>query len=179
MMTDDKNLADESPKTTDSQETIGSTEISSVIDPDSIVAQGELNSEEILERIILYAFEQASEMLNQADGFDPFTILIKGEDLFIEEQPGESEEESFASARRTICQMKELCDAYLFCYDGFVELDDGPSDAIILEHARQGDEQAQILVCLYHEHDDHYHFDENLYHVGETQTLFGDAAEEI
>lgn len=142
------------------------------ISPEDITGQGELDSEQILERAILYALEQASEKLEQSDGFDPFTILIKGEELFIEDQPGETEEESFASARRTVFQMERLCDAYVFCYDGLVELDEGPSDALIVEHANKKDEQAQIIVCLYHIHDDHYHFSEDLYHVGEAPTLF-------
>jgi len=174
MMTEDKDFTDE-PQSDDLQsDDLQSDALLDTIPMEDIVAEGELDSAEILERTILYAFEQASEMLEQGGGFDPFTILIKGEELFIEDQPGDTEEESYDSARRTIFQMGELCDAYIFCYDGFVELDDGPSDAVIVEHANRGDEQAQIIVCLYHLHDDHYHFDENLYHVGEADILFGD-----
>lgn len=160
--------------TTNDQTTTG--DAPDPIRPDDIVAEGELNSEQVLERAVLYALEQGTEKLMQSGGFDPFLTIIKGEDLFIEDHPGETEEESYDSARRTILQMEHLCDAYAFCYDGFVELDDGPSDALIVEHASKGDESAQIIVCLYHVHGDHYHFDENLYQVGETETLFDDAA---
>jgi hypothetical protein len=140
----------------------------------NVVAQRELSSEQILERVILYALEQGTEKLEQSGDFDPFTILIEGEELFIEEHPGESEEQSYASARRTVYQMERLCNAYVFCYDGYVTLEDGTSDALVVEYANKGDEQAQIIVRMYHLHDDHRHFDEELYQVGETETLFSE-----
>jgi hypothetical protein len=140
--------------------------------PPDIVAQGELSSEQILERVVLYAFEQGAEKLEQGLFFEPFTILIEGEELFIEEHPGEDEEESYASARRTVYQMERLCNAYVFCYDGYVTLDDGTCDALVVEYANKGDEMAQIIVRIYHRHNDHYHFEESFYQVGETETLF-------
>jgi hypothetical protein len=139
-----------------------------------VVAQRELSSEQILERAILYALDQGTEKLEQSGDFDPFTILIEGEELYVEEHPGESEEQSYASARRTVYQMERLCNAYAFCYDGYVTLDDGTSDALVVEYANKGDEKAQIIVKLYHLHDDHRHFDEALYQVGETETLFSE-----
>jgi hypothetical protein len=139
---------------------------------DDIVEEGELTDEEIVSRTILYAFDQGIEMLEQSGGFDPFTVVVSDDELYIEEQPGETEEESYASARRTVFQMERLCDAYAFCYDGYVNLEDGESDAIIVEWARKGDGAAQTLVKLYHRHGDHLHFDEELYQVGEAESLF-------
>jgi hypothetical protein len=132
----------------------------------------ELSSEQITSRALLYAFDQGVEMLEQSGEFEPFTIIISGEELFIEEQPGENPDESYASARRTVYQMERLSDAYLFCYDGYVELDAGPSDALIVEWANKGDENAQIIIKLYHRHGEHYHFDEALYQVGETGSFY-------
>jgi hypothetical protein len=140
---------------------------------DDVIAKGELDTEEILERTVLYALEQGTEKLEQSGGFEPFTILIEGEELYIEEQPGETEEQSYAAARRAVYQMERLCNAYVFCYDGFVDLEDGTSDALVAEFARKGDEKAQIVVRLYHRHGDQLHFDEALYQVGEAETLFG------
>jgi hypothetical protein len=167
--------------------------------PQDAVAEGELSAEQILERTVLYALEQGAEKLGQAEGFDPFTILIDGEELYLEEHPGESEEVSRASARRTVYQMERLCDAYVFCYDGYVELADGADedgedgdtgdtgevnggadtedagtrDALIAEYASKGDEQAPIVALMYHRHGDHSHFDDTLYQIGEADTLFG------
>jgi hypothetical protein len=139
-------------------------------------AQGELDAEGILGRTVLYALEQGAEKLEQNGGFEPFTILIEGEELYIEEQPGETEEQSYAAARRTVYQMERLCNAYVFCYDGFVDLEEGTSDALVAEYASKGDEKAQVIVRLYHRHGDHYHFDEVLYQVGEADTLFSAGA---
>jgi hypothetical protein len=144
-----------------------------------ILAEGELSSEQILERVVLYALDQGTEKLEQSGALEPFTILIEGEELFIEEHPGETEEESFDSARRTIYQMERLCNAYAFCYDGYVELDEGTSDALIVEYANKTDEKAQVIVMLYHLHGDHYHFDDSLYQVGEAETLFGTLASSV
>jgi hypothetical protein len=141
------------------------------------VAEGELSSEQILERAVLYALDQGREMLEQSGEFEPFTVLIDGEELYIEEHPAESEEESYASARRTVYQMERVCSAYAFCYDGYVDLEDGTSDALVVEFANKGDKQAQIIVLTYHRHDDHYHFNDTLYQVGETDTLFGGTPE--
>jgi hypothetical protein len=142
----------------------------------NIIAEGELRSEQILERVVLYALDQGTEKLEQSGTLEPFTILIEDEELFIEEHPGEDEEASYASARRTVYQMERLCNAYVFCYDGYVVLDEGTRDALIVEYANKGDEKAQVIVRLYHSHDDHYHFDESLYQVGEAETLFGGLA---
>jgi hypothetical protein len=144
-----------------------------------ILAEGELSSEQILERVVLYALDQGTEKLEQSGALEPFTILIEGEELFIEEHPGETEEESFDSARRTIYQMERLCNAYVFCYDGYVTLDEGTSDALIVEYANKTDEKAQVIVRLYHLHGDHYHFDESLYQVGDAETLFGALASSV
>ncbi|MDR1713236.1 MAG: hypothetical protein LBR39_03675 [Coriobacteriales bacterium] len=132
----------------------------------------ELTDEKITDRVVFYAFDQAAEMLQEAGGFEPFTIILKGEDLFIEEHPGESVEECYDLARKEVFKMQLIAEAYAFCYDGFVELEDGPSDAIIVERASKGDAQAEVLVVLYHQHGDHYHFDETFYSMGETEPLF-------
>ena len=142
------------------------------IQPEDIAQEGELDPEEAVARTVMYAFDEGKEKLRQNGGFDPFTITVKGDELFIEEHPGDDADESYASARRTVFQMALLCETYVLCYDGYVELDEGPSDAIIVECANKGDEQAQIIVCLYHQHGDEYHFDEDLYQVGETDNFF-------
>ena len=150
------------------------------IPSEDIAAEEELDTEEALARVIMYAFDQGREKLIEVGAFDPFTICLKGEELYIEEHPGDDAEESYASARRTVFQMALLSEAYVLCYDGYVELDEGPSDALIVECAHAEDEQAQIIVCLYHTHDDEYHFDEDLYQVGETYNflLSGEPVEE-
>jgi hypothetical protein len=180
---DDKSLTDSLTSDgviTMAVDDISTQDFSDDVDVSSdVVETGELTDEEIVSRTILYAFDQGTEMLEQSGGFDPFTIVVSEEELFIEEQPGETEEESYASARRTIYQMERLCDAYAFCYDGFVDLEDGESDAIIVEWARKTDEFAQVIVKLYHRHGDHLHFGEELYQVGDADSLFKPVGDEV
>jgi hypothetical protein len=137
--------------------------------------EGEFNEEGVLERTVLYAFDQGAEILEQRGELEPFTILIEGEELYIEEHPAESEEESYASARRTVYQMERLCDAYVLCYDGYVNLEEGTSDALVIEYAHREDAQAQTIIRLYHRHGEDYHFGDELYQVGEAESLFSDA----
>jgi hypothetical protein len=70
--------------------------------------------------------------------------------------------------------MERVCNAYVLCYDGLVTLEEGTSDALIVEYVQKGEPQAQIVVRLYHQHGDHYHFGDELYLVGETETLFSE-----
>ena len=143
-----------------------------------VVEESEINAERILERTILFALDEAGEQLKQSGGVEPFTVLIKGEELFVEEQPGISEEISYAAARRAVFQMENLCNAYVFCYDGYVDLDSGQSDALIAEFANKEDEQAQVIVRLYNNTDDGPEIEDTLYHVGDAETLFGSKRED-
>jgi len=146
--------------------------VQSPIQSDDILSEGELNSEEILARTILYALDEGAEKLRQCGCFDPFTILIKGEELFIEDHPGDDEEGSYASANRTILLMEKLGDAYVFCYDAVVDLDSGQCNALIVEYAKKDDELAQINIRLYRIENGEYVFDESLYQAGETESFF-------
>lgn len=141
-----------------------------------VVGESELNSEQILERAILFALDEAAEQLEQSNGVEPFTVLIKGEELFVEEHANKTEEESYASARRAVFQMEKLCNAYVFCYDGFVDLDSGTSDALIAEFANKGDENGQVIVRLYSKEGEKLTVDETLYHVGDADSLFNESS---
>jgi len=132
----------------------------------------EFTDEEIADHVVFYALDQAVEMLEEADGFTPFTIVVRGEELFIEEHPGDDGEECYASAQKEVFRMALISEAYAFCYDGFVDLDDGQKDAIIVERARKGDEVAEVIVKIYEKHGDHYHFDDTLYNLGDAPSFY-------
>lgn len=140
---------------------------------EDVVEQGELNADEILEGSILFALDEAAEELEATGELEPFIVILQGEELFVEKLPSSSEEVSYAAARRSVYQMEKICNAYVFCYDGYVELDEGTSDALITEFANKGDEQAQVIVRLYTNDDDKLEIEEELYHVGDADTLFG------
>ena len=133
---------------------------------------GELSEEDPVERAVFIALDEAANKLDEQGGFDPFIIIVEGDEIHIEEQSGDDEDEIIELARQTVFQMENIADAYIMVYDGYVDLDDGRSDAIIVEFARKGEPEAQVLAWLYHSHDDHVHFQEPLYTLGMTTSLF-------
>lgn len=133
---------------------------------------GELSEEDPIERAVFIALDEASSKLDEHGFFEPFIIIVEGDDLQIEELDGDEEDEIVAAARMTAMQMRASSDAYILTYDGFVDLDDGRSDAIIVEYARTGEQQADVLAWLYYTHDDHIHFQDPLYNLGEYPSLY-------
>jgi hypothetical protein len=143
--------------------------------PETTHEEHEISAEEAVDHMLLYAFDQAVETLEQSGDFDPFTILLKGDEFFIEDHPGEEIEACYASARRTVQQMALVASDYVFCYDGYVELDEGPRDAIIVERAHLGDANGEAFAMLYEQNGEHFEFDETLYGIGEAANYFEDA----
>ena len=135
---------------------------------------GELSEEDPVERAVFIALDEAATKLDEQGEFEPFIIIVQGDEIHIEEQEGDDEDEIIAAARRTVFQMANVADAYILAYDGYVDLEDGVGDAIIVEYARAGEEEAQVLGWLYNVHGDHIHFEEPLYSLGTSVSLFLD-----
>ena len=108
---------------------------------------------EIVEKVILFALEEGKEKLNQGNDLVPFTSLVVRDNLFIETHPGDEPEQCFAEARHTV-EGARGADAYAFCYDGYIEIDDGTKDAIIAEGGLPGEDVAYAVGCLYEADDD-------------------------
>ncbi|MDR2108849.1 MAG: hypothetical protein LBP28_05265 [Coriobacteriales bacterium] len=108
-----------------------------------------LEEENALDKIVFFAFDEAREKLEQSGSFEPFTVLLAGEELYVETHGGEQPAESLESARRTISEMFNLVSAYAFCYDGYLNSDEERRDAIIVERASKGDATAEVFALLY------------------------------
>jgi len=141
-----------------------------VVLSDEIV--GELSEDDPVERAVFYSLDEAAQKLEEQGDFDPMLIIVQGEEIHVDEPDGDDEETIIAAAQKTVYQMAKVADAYVFVYDGFVDLDDDSSDAIIVEYARKGDSEAQVLAWLYAGHDDHLHFSEPLYSLGNAPSMF-------
>jgi hypothetical protein len=133
---------------------------------------GELSEDDPVERAVFYSLDEAAQKLEEQGDFDPMLIIVQGEEIHVDEPDGDDEETIIAAAQKTVYQMAKVADAYVFVYDGFVDLDDDSSDAIIVEYARKGDSEAQVLAWLYAGHDDHLHFSEPLYSLGNAPSMF-------
>ena len=121
---------------------------------------------ELLENAIVFALEEAREKLENGEDLVPFTALVVKDNLFIETHPGETAEECFNMARHTV-QHAAGAGAYVLCYDGYVETDDGDVDAIIAEGGVPGEDYGYAAGILYEEGaDGALEFDEEISYIG-------------
>jgi hypothetical protein len=135
-----------------------------------------LSEENALDKVVFYAFDEAREKLEQVGEFEPFTVILSKEEMYIEEHGGEDAAECFNSARQTVIQMSNLADAYVFCYDGYVTTDEGVRDAIVAERAQKSDEFGEAFALLYEIDDEDDEgsiaYSEDIYSLGEATSLF-------
>lgn len=103
-------------------------------------------------RAIEHAFEEARESIQDEGGVLPFTIMCTADGFDVADHPGSSTQEVYESVKTLLAQ--EMPEAYAFAYDGFVETDDGRSDAILCESARRGEMEAYLLALPYSQGDD-------------------------
>lgn len=103
---------------------------------------------ELVEKMCLFALDEAREKMEQAGEVVPFTALAVKDNLFIETHPGEEPEQCFAAARHTV-QGARGADGYAFCYDGYVDADVGMLDALIAEGGLPGENEAYAIGYLY------------------------------
>jgi hypothetical protein len=133
---------------------------------------------ETAEKVMLYALQEAEQMLEDNASCPPFTIIVKGEDLEIENHPGETITECLASARVAVFEAKEELDYYAFCYDGYLETDRGHRDAIICECAEKLAENCHAIAALYDVQDaeegemPEFYFEDEIIYLGESPSFF-------
>ena len=96
--------------------------------------------EELLNNIV-YALEEGKKILQSAthgQSFAPFTAIVDGKNVLLEAHSSEDADGSFKKARKKV-RKTEKAKSYAFCYDGFVETEDGEQDAIISEGGLAGE----------------------------------------
>ena len=102
----------------------------------------------LLENVLRYCLKDARERMEKGEEIAPFSALAVGETLFMEEHDGETADECFESARRTVSRASGAR-AYGFCYDGYVELQTGNSDALIAQGGMPGEPYGHAIGLLY------------------------------
>ena len=104
--------------------------------------------DELLNAVLVAALEEAKKKLQAGQDLIPFTALAKGDKLLLETHPAEDVEQCFESAEKLVSSSKDV-DAYAFCYDGFVETEEGDQDVIIAEGGLPGAEEGHALGYFY------------------------------
>jgi len=125
---------------------------------------------EALERLMLFVLEEAKEKMVQGEDLVPFSALVVKDNLFIETHPGDTVEECFADARRTV-EGARGAQAYAFCYDGFVDTDAGVVDVVIAEGGIPGEPIGMAIGYLYTIEDKEIIFEEEPAYVGEAENF--------
>ncbi len=132
---------------------------------------------ETLEKVLLFALEEAKEKLTQGSDVVPFTALVVKENLFIENHPGESAEECFGFARHTV-EHARGAEAYALCYDGYIEVDDDTKDALIAEGGIPGEDEGVAIGYLYTmDENGQPTFEAEPAYIGEAPNFMGDLKE--
>jgi hypothetical protein len=128
-----------------------------------------------MDKIVLYAFDQAREKLKADGGFDPFTVIVHNNDLYVENHPGDDPATCFNSARIAVRNMSSMANGYAFCYDGYATLEDGTRDAVVVERASKTDALAETFAILYSRGADEAGapvYEKDICDLGEASSLF-------
>lgn len=119
-----------------------------MIDPTNNDPQGEITDE--LKAVVQAVLNEAVSKMEAGEEIIPFTGLAVKENLFIETHPGDDAETCFTLARREV-EGARGATAYAFCYDGYLDTDDGMKDCIIAEGGLPGAPEAYAFGYLYDE----------------------------
>lgn len=119
-----------------------------MIDPSNNEPQGEITDE--LKAVIQAVLNEAVSKMEAGEEIVPFTGLAVKENLFIETHPGDDAETCFMLARREV-EGARGATAYAFCYDGYLDTEQGMKDAIIAEGGLPGASEAYAFGYIYDE----------------------------
>lgn len=134
--------------------------------------------DETLEILLLQSIEQAQQMMEQGnpgDGFLPFTALLVGDKVITEEYEGTTDE-CFEAAQRTV-EGATGARAYVLCYDGYIEAEEGDKDAIIAEGGIPAAVAGVAVGLMYEEGEEGIDFDEEVCYIAEAPNFLATAEE--
>lgn len=134
---------------------------------------------EELERVLVFALDEGKGKLEGGEDLIPFTTLIVKDILFLETHPGDSAEECFEAAEKNVRGARGA-GAYAFCYDGYIETDDGVKDAIIAEGGEPGADTGYAIAYLYTVNDEGaYSFESEAAYIGEAPNFMENLKEPV
>ena len=108
-----------------------------------------LELDDVLEELLAYCLSQAREKLEAGEELVPFTAVVEGEQIFIEEHDGADTINCRLDAQATVKSASTFSDHYAFCYDGFLVTNQGTLDAVMVECADRDMDRAHAIALLY------------------------------
>lgn len=134
---------------------------------------------EELERVLVFALDEGKAKLEGGEDLIPFTALIVKDNLFLETHPGEDAEECFEAAEANVRGARGA-GGYAFCYDGYIETDDGVKDAVIAEGGQPGVDEGYAVAYLYTVDDEGaYTFEAEPAYIGEAPNFMAALKEPV
>ena len=128
--------------------------------------------DENLETLMVQTIAEAQERMSKGEEVVPFTAILAGANVYEKTHVGQIEE-CFASAKETV-EAAEGARCYVFCYDGFIETDEGDKDAIIVEGGVAGEAEGAVLGLIYEIAGDTLRFDEEICYIAEGENHLAD-----
>lgn len=106
--------------------------------------------EELIDNLV-YALEEGKKIMLTAvhgESFAPFTAIVQGENVLMEAHIADDADAAFDAAIAKV-KSTEGAKSYAFCYDGFVETDEGDFDCIISEGGLSGTQEGHAIGLMY------------------------------
>lgn len=103
---------------------------------------------ESAQKIIGHALDKAKTQLESEKMFAPFTAVLVKDQVLAEMHPGDTPQECINLARHAVEGMRGAS-AYAFCYDGYVDTNQGMKDAIVAEGGVPGSDEGYALAYMY------------------------------
>ena len=103
---------------------------------------------EILHQVLSWCLDDARQRMEAGEGIAPFSALVAGDTLFTEEHVADEPEECYELARQTVENARGAA-AYVFCYDGYINLEPEMLDAIVAEGGVPGEENGYAIGLVY------------------------------
>ncbi len=128
----------------------------------------ELNEDD--QKILFYALDDAKNKLIKEGAFSPFSIILAGEDLFFDTYSSADVDACFEASAEAVNAIAHIADSYVFCYDGYIDTDDGQKDMLIAEVGRKYEEHGNAFGLIYKS--DPVEFEDVLIALGEVDNLF-------
>lgn len=133
--------------------------------------QVNLQISENVQKAMEFAFDEAQGRLtSMRQSFDPFTVTVVDEGLEVNDHPAETPSDVRDSVKMLLAQ--DMPEGYVFCYDGWVDTDDGRLDAVIAEVADRGAAEAFMLALIYTMEDGEYTFETDYGYAGPVASLY-------
>ena len=101
-----------------------------------------------VQTVIGHSLDKAKETLETEKGLIPFTAVLVGDQVILEQHPSDTPQECMARAKHAVEGMRGA-KAYAFCYDGYVDTNQGTKDALIAEGGKPGSSDGYAIAYLY------------------------------